>query len=138
MRVDATGSSLCRVFLALAHDQLKTLHPDVSAFKDHEDVLERLLPYHLWQIPDDDLHGPLTAPSRKGKGRARDWEEETEEEERAGPSCPPPHAVSQADPTTLAPAALNEAIGFAKRRKRLEDRFRKVKLGEGTVRRPSP
>lgn len=56
-------------------------------------MLERLLPYHLWQIPDDDLHGPLTAPSRKGKGRARDWEEETEEEERAGPSCPAPSTL---------------------------------------------
>lgn len=50
----------------------------------------------------------------------------------------PFHALSQADPTTLAPAALKEAIGFAKRRKKLEDRLRKVKQGEGTVRRPSP
>ena len=48
------------------------LHPDVdSPFVDEVDVMNRLLPYHLFQQPKDDLE-PMV--SIKGKERAIDNE----------------------------------------------------------------
>ena len=48
------------------------LHPDVdSPFVDEMDVVNRLLPYHLFQQPKDDLE---TMVSRKGKEKAIDDE----------------------------------------------------------------
>ncbi|RUS14648.1 hypothetical protein BC937DRAFT_93510, partial [Endogone sp. FLAS-F59071] len=41
---------------ALAADQRATLQPDVSTpFESIEDVVTRLLPYHIFQIPEEDL-----------------------------------------------------------------------------------
>lgn len=64
-----------------------TLHPDVSAFQHPVDVVQRLLPYHVWQIPDQDLIPPGAKGKMKARARDWDWEEliqETPEEERAG------------------------------------------------------
>jgi Conserved region of unknown function on GLTSCR protein len=52
------------------------LHPDVdSPFVDQLDVIRRLLPYHLFQHPKEDLD---TIISGKGKEKAveQDWREE--------------------------------------------------------------
>lgn len=84
--------SYLSVHLALAFDQCLTQHPDVSLFQSPADIVERLLPYHVFQVPNEDLLPPSL--KSKGKGRARDWDadslavavaglKETEEEERA-------------------------------------------------------
>ena len=39
----------------LADDHAHCLAPDTSAFTDAADVAKRLLPYHVWNVPDDDL-----------------------------------------------------------------------------------
>lgn len=84
--------AVCRIAARLAEDQRAALSPDVdNPFTDELDVLNRLLPYHVFQQPKEDLdvliqHGtPL--PSRKGKRKAT--EEDLLREEIAGmsPSC---------------------------------------------------
>jgi hypothetical protein len=83
------------VHLALSLDQHSAINPDVSSFRSAADVIQRLLPYHVFQLPDEDLHtvldgAPSTSASVKGKGkaRAREWDleesEESEEREAAG------------------------------------------------------
>ncbi|OCF35717.1 hypothetical protein I316_02772 [Kwoniella heveanensis BCC8398] len=43
---------------ALMLDQYATLYPDPpTAFTSYEDVVDRLLPYHVWQIHDEELDG---------------------------------------------------------------------------------
>ena len=42
--------------MALLLDQQSTLFPDPPiAFTSFSDVVERLLPYHIWQIHDEEL-----------------------------------------------------------------------------------
>jgi len=44
--------------LALASDQVSTLFPEkATAFKSYEDVVEKLVPYHIWQVCDEELDG---------------------------------------------------------------------------------
>lgn len=51
-----------------AQDQAAVSHPDVdSPFEDERDVVSRLLPYHIFQQPRDDLEQII---SGKGKERA--------------------------------------------------------------------
>lgn len=46
-----------------------TLRPDVETpFADGADAIRRLLPYHIWQHPAEDLD----ALSGKGKGKLKD------------------------------------------------------------------
>ena len=45
-----------RIAQRLAHDHERVLRPDVrTPFRDARDVVDRLLPYHVWQVPDSDL-----------------------------------------------------------------------------------
>ena len=82
-------SFVCRVAARLAEDQRAALYPDVdNPFTDELDVVHRLLPYHVFQQPREDLetlirHGTLL-PSRKGKRKAT--EEDLLREEIAGMS----------------------------------------------------
>jgi hypothetical protein len=44
--------------LALAQDQVSTLYPEQpSRFASYHDVVEKLVPYHIWQIGDEELDG---------------------------------------------------------------------------------
>ena len=44
--------------LALASDQVSTLFPEKpTAFTSYEDVVEKLVPYHIWQVCDEELDG---------------------------------------------------------------------------------
>ena len=66
----------CRLHTRLVNDQSMALHPDVdSPFVDQLDVIRRLLPYHLFQHPKEDLDAVTTG---KGKEKAveHDWREE--------------------------------------------------------------
>lgn len=53
-----------RVASALAADHVGALYPDVDTpFSDGADVVQRLFPYHVFQLPEEDRHF-------KGKRRA--------------------------------------------------------------------
>lgn len=74
------GAVLCRVAQRIAEDQMAVLQPDVETpFADAADVVRRLLPYHVFQHPAEDLH---TLSGRKGKRKAT--EEDLLREEIAG------------------------------------------------------
>ena len=66
----------CRLYTRLVNDQSMALQPDVdSPFVDQLDDIRRLLPYHLFQHPKEDLDAVTTG---KGKEKAveHDWREE--------------------------------------------------------------
>lgn len=47
------------------------MFPDADTpFTDTEDVIQRLLPYHVLQQPAKDLQAVIVDPSGKGKARA--------------------------------------------------------------------
>lgn len=135
------------VHLALAADQLYATHPDLSSFHSADDVVDRLLPYHIFNIPDEDLV-PTTAKG-KGKARARDWDvaqlagevDETEEEERARESPPSSPGSSMLTRRMLSLqhcsffsiSGLKEVISFAKRKRAIEKRFEKLRTADGQV-----
>src|SRR6266851_1775559 len=61
----------CRVAARLTADHISALFPDVETpFQDVEDAVDRLLPYHVFQHPRDDL---LKA-GKKGKRKATETE----------------------------------------------------------------
>ncbi|WFD18082.1 hypothetical protein MCAP1_000294 [Malassezia caprae] len=46
----------------LDQDHERCLRPDIQTpFRDARDVVERLLPYHVWQVPESDLLGAMDA-----------------------------------------------------------------------------
>lgn len=60
-----------RVASLLAADHLSVMFPDIDTpFIDTEDVIRRLLPYHVLQQPAKDLQDVTLDPSGKGKARA--------------------------------------------------------------------
>jgi hypothetical protein len=60
--------------LALAQDQVSTLYPDPpTRFTSYEDVVERLLPYHVWQICDEELEGQDVSPRKKEEEGHREF-----------------------------------------------------------------
>jgi len=57
----------------LAADHAAVLNPDVdSPFIDAVDVVHRLLPYHVFQQPQEDLRTVTERRRAKGKGKAHD------------------------------------------------------------------
>ncbi len=79
--------SFRRIASRLAEDHRTALFPDVDEpFVDEVDVVKRLLPYHVFQLPREDLEVLLQNgaihPSRKGKRKAT--EEDLLREEIAG------------------------------------------------------
>ncbi len=62
---------LCRVAARLTADQAAVIHPDVDTpFSDTLDVVKRLLPYHIYQQPPEDLRTLTHGNVGKGKGKA--------------------------------------------------------------------
>lgn len=67
-----------RVASRLTTDHISALFPDVdSPFRDIEDVVDRLLPYHVFQHPGEDL-------LKAGKGKRKATETEILRSEVAG------------------------------------------------------
>lgn len=68
----AAYSRHSRFAACLAADHAAVLHPDVDTpFTDVADVVNRLLPYHVFQQPDEDLSALLNRKRSKGKEKAR-------------------------------------------------------------------
>jgi len=71
---------MIRVTSLLAADHLSVMFPDADTpFADMEDVVRRLLPYHVLQQPAKDLQEVIFDPSGKGKARAAHKNEEGDE-----------------------------------------------------------
>ena len=65
-----TSKISSRVAARLTGDHISALFPDVNTpFRDVEDVVDRLLPYHVFQHPREDL-----LKATKGKGKATETE----------------------------------------------------------------
>ncbi|PIL36103.1 hypothetical protein GSI_01763 [Ganoderma sinense ZZ0214-1] len=108
-----------RIASRLAEDHRAALFPDVDEpFVDELDVVRRLLPYHVFQLPREDLEGLLqngtVLTSRKGKRKAT--EEDLLREEIADTKF---------------------AIECWKRRRALEQRFKKARNDSGKSASPS-
>ncbi|KAG7440031.1 uncharacterized protein BT62DRAFT_938455 [Guyanagaster necrorhizus] len=96
------------VATCLAADQAAVTHPEVDTpFSDTLDIIKRLLPYHVYQQPSDDLHALIHGNVGKGKGKATHDDLNREIHE------------------------TKFALECFKRRKKLEERFRKARLKSG-------
>ncbi|KZT28964.1 hypothetical protein NEOLEDRAFT_1128450 [Neolentinus lepideus HHB14362 ss-1] len=104
-----------KISASLAGDQLVTLFPEVDEpFVDAEDIVRRLLPYHVYQQPKEDLEYVAKAAKwRKGKGK-----------------------VTEVSALREEIAETRFAIQCFKRRKALEDRFRRTKIKSGKRKAP--
>ena len=123
---------ICRVCSRLSEDHALTSKPDIDTpFQDKVDVVKRLLPYHVYQLPMEDLVPLSQSP---GKGKMKATEEDLLREEIAGAQC-------LRDSAELAPYRFNAfctetrfALQCWKRRTALEQRFRRARTNSGKVR----
>ena len=112
----------CRVSSRLTADHISALFPDVdSSFRDIEDVVDRLLPYHVFQHPREDL-------LKAGKGKRKATETEILRSEVAGAPvlrvrcCAFAHTVN---------SETKFALECFKRQRELEERFRRARTKSG-------
>ncbi|KAK0460987.1 uncharacterized protein EV420DRAFT_1529533 [Desarmillaria tabescens] len=97
-----------KVAARLTADQAAVIHPDVDTpFSDTLDVVKRLLPYHIYQQPPEDLQELIHGNTDKGKGKATNDDLNREIHE------------------------TKFALECFKRRKKLKERFRKARLKSG-------
>ncbi|KAI0076106.1 hypothetical protein K474DRAFT_1772730 [Panus rudis PR-1116 ss-1] len=102
---EATAQTASRVAARLAADQTAVLNPDVDTpFQDALDVVKRLLPYHIYLHPADDL---ASFPHGNNKGKKKATEEDLLREEIA---------------------ETKFALECWKRRRALENRFRRARV----------
>ncbi|RXW25624.1 hypothetical protein EST38_g267 [Candolleomyces aberdarensis] len=74
--LEIISQTAARFASRLAQDQAAVLNPDVDTpFQDQLDVVNRLLPYHIFQQPKEDLDSVIYG---KGKGKAVDYDLGTE------------------------------------------------------------
>lgn len=80
---DTAAQTAARIAASLAVDHASVLSPDSETpFRDATDVVKRLLPYHIFQYPKEDLMNI----SGYAKGKRKATEEELLREEIAGVS----------------------------------------------------
>ncbi|EPQ57252.1 hypothetical protein GLOTRDRAFT_137623 [Gloeophyllum trabeum ATCC 11539] len=104
-----------KITSSLAGDHLVTLFPDVdNPFVDGDDVVKRLLPYHVYQQPQEDLQYVMKA-ARWSKGKSKATEVSALREEIA---------------------ETRFAIQCFKRQKALEERFRRARIKAGKRKAP--
>ncbi|KAH7927146.1 hypothetical protein BV22DRAFT_1085622, partial [Leucogyrophana mollusca] len=105
MKETAAGFASC-----LTADHVAVLYPDVDTpFTDAVDVVNRLLPYHVFQQPSEDLDEIIHPRGDKGKGKA---------------------------PVQNEIAETKFALECHRRYRALQERFKRVKQSSG--KRPSP
>ncbi|TFK25688.1 hypothetical protein FA15DRAFT_638914 [Coprinopsis marcescibilis] len=110
--LELVAATSARVASRLAEDHNAVLNPDVDTpFVDELDVVKRLLPYHVFQQPKEDLQTVLDG---KGKGKSVDRDLETTEIQET-----------------------RFAIECHQRLERLRKRWRCVKIREGQRASPS-
>ncbi|KZP34615.1 hypothetical protein FIBSPDRAFT_1035611 [Athelia psychrophila] len=109
---EISRNTALRFASSIALDQLSALYPNVDApFEDAVDVVNRLLPYHIFQQPKTDLDAIIAGGQGKGKAKASDVEMENQE--------------------------TKFALECMKRRRDLQTRFRRARLKAGNYASPS-
>jgi hypothetical protein len=112
----------CRVASRLTADHISALFPDVdSPFRGIEDAVDRLLPYHVFQHPREDL-------LKAGKGKQKATEADILRSELEGAP------VFACNTLCLLPTMYSEtkfALECFKRRRGLEERFRRARTKSG-------
>ncbi|KZT56572.1 hypothetical protein CALCODRAFT_518033 [Calocera cornea HHB12733] len=104
-----------RVAQAILADQLAVTYPDYKTpFRDATDVVHRLLPYHIFQQPDEDILST----------RTRNLKRKEKEDEEAG-------ALRQDVQD------LRSNLALLKRRKALQDRFHSIRTKSAKHEAPS-
>ncbi|KAI6119862.1 hypothetical protein EDD16DRAFT_1479769 [Pisolithus croceorrhizus] len=99
----------------LAADHAAVLHPDIdSPFSDHADVVNRLLPYHIFQQPQEDVRTLPESRPYKGKERAK------------------------YDDIRLEIKETRFALNCHQRLRKLQERFRRAQVKGGTHASPNP
>jgi hypothetical protein len=110
-------------------DHIAVLYPDTGTpFVDTFDVVRRLLPYHVFQHPKEDLD--MLTKGRKEKNRDNTSGKENDElrTEITGAE----HLLQSKMAQQLA-TETKFALHCFKRRKALQDRFRRAKVKSGKV-----
>ncbi|KAI6157750.1 hypothetical protein BKA82DRAFT_4060893 [Pisolithus tinctorius] len=106
----AAGFAAC-----LAADHAAVLHPDIdSPFADHADVVNRLLPYHIFQQPQEDTRTVAASRPPKGKEKAK------------------------YDDIRLEIKETRFALNCHQRLRKLQERFRRAQVKDGTRASPDP
>lgn len=106
----AAGFAAC-----LAADHAAVLHPDIdSPFSDHVDVVNRLLPYHIFQQPQEDIRTVPESRSYKGKRKV------------------------EYDGIRVEIRETRFALHCHQRLRKLQERFRRAQVRGGTRASPSP
>ncbi len=104
----------------LTQDQAAVLQADVdSSFVDELDVINRLLPYHIFQQPKDDLMRLIS-----GKGKEKEDCEEI---------CGTKILILDFEHRFNASADTKFALDCFKRRQKIVERWRKVLVKSGKV-----
>jgi hypothetical protein len=116
----------------LTTDHISVLFPDVETpFQDVEDVVDRLLPYHVFQHPREDLL------KTGGKGKRKATETEILQSELEGAPLFSPCGVF-APRLPFADGVIISETKFAlecfKRRRALEERFRRARTKSSKAR----
>lgn len=62
-------ADLLRIDLAVGLDQYDTLYASQARFTGFEDVVDRLLPWHIWQVPEEELTLPSEERDAAGAWR---------------------------------------------------------------------
>lgn len=116
----------CRFASRLASDHSAVLSPNVDApFSDVDDVVTRLLPYHVFQQPKEDLELLTTMRRDKGKEKATAEDLKTELSGKFAHrwlSCRSNHTTE-----------TRFALDCFRRRAALHDRLQRIKIRSGRV-----
>jgi hypothetical protein len=111
-----------RVASRLTTDHISALFPDVdSPFQGIEDVVDRLLPYHVFQHPREDL-------LKAGKGKQKATETDILRSEIEGAPGSP---CAMLCPLLTVHSETKFALECFKRRRELEERFRRARTKSG-------
>lgn len=123
---DHSGKSSFTACLRADHDAV--MYPNVDTpFSDAVDVVQRLLPYHIFQQPHEDLHSLMQSKRNKGKEKAQDPDVQQEIEGE------PKHETLGCRKPKVQPLETRFALSCHKRLRKLQERFRQLQVKDGVV-----
>jgi hypothetical protein len=109
-------------------DHIAVLYPDIDTpFTDTVDVVHRLLPYHVFQHPQEDLD-KLRGAQKDNDGETGKVIHDERRKEIAGA-----YRLFWLQPVVYILAETKFALDCHKRRKSLQERFRRARIREGKV-----
>lgn len=128
-----------RHHMAMLQDQVDVLYPaPPTAFTSYTDAVERLLPYHIYQIHESELEGQEgnsgAEAKRKQRGESRSFIQRQSAFPEALLDMSAPNEAQRKVGTDL--AEIRETTELDKRINKVHERFFALRRREGTVRSP--